>query len=210
MRLLLNVRGTSGSGKTTIVRKFMEEYGVEHIPKWGDKKQYLQGKGFPGAAKVVVPGWQSPIYFIGNYSSPGCGGLDTVYSQEDSITLAIKYLQEGHVICEGLLTSGLGPGGIFCKKGMAEVPSQMRFLFLNTTLEQCIENVNKRRRSMGNMEVFTDEKKHLTKKYLQIQNVIRTMTSLNYPIHMLDFEAGYEQVRAMLLGAEYESREEGT
>src|SRR5262245_55192354 len=105
MRLLLNIRGTSGSGKTTIVRKFMDTYGVEHIDKVGKKKLPNKEENpdyYPGAAKVTIPGWQNPIYFIGNYR-PECGGLDTVPSQRACAKWSLHHLNDGHVICEGLL-----------------------------------------------------------------------------------------------------------
>ena len=210
-RLLLNIRGTSGAGKTTIVRRLIENNQVEHIEPWGDKKKYETGEGFAGAAKLTIDGFVNPVFLIGKYDMEGCGGLDTVYRQSHSIDMAIKYLEQGHVICEGLLTSGLGQGGIFCKRAMAEIPDKIRFLFLDTSLQQCIANVNTRRQEKGNMTPFDDSPNfHLTKKYNQIQNVIRSFKQLNYPMQMLEFERGYDQVIEILREAENESRQAGT
>ena len=202
-RLLLNVRGTSGAGKTFLVRQFLSNYLVEYLPRTGDRKN----GGFPGAAKVNIPDLKFPIYFLGKYSADGCGGMDTIYSQEESVKWALHFIAQGHVICEGLLTSGLGPGGIFCKTVMSTIPEAVRFLFLDTSLEQCIANVNLRRQARGNMEVFTDAKRHLTKKHMQIQNVIRTMANLQWPVFMLNHEVGFQQVLQILQEAENVSRQ---
>src|SRR5215467_1125757 len=113
MRLLVNLRGTSGAGKTFIVRKFFENFGErvehkdkegkiigvtyepEHIDKAGDKKigEAINRDYYPGCARITVPGWINPIFFIGNYR-PECGGLDTVPTQEISARWAVHHLSE--------------------------------------------------------------------------------------------------------------------
>lgn len=210
MKLLVNLRGTSGAGKTFIVRKFMDTYGVEHLDKKGVKKlgEKINPDYYPGAARVTIPGWNYPIYFIGNYR-PECGGLDTVPSQELCARWSLFHLMDGHVICEGLLTSGLGPGGIFCKTVMAQAPTQTRFLFLDTPMEKCTERIYQRRRGRGDTRPLKDDD-HAGKKHRQIQNVIRTMQSLNYPVHMLDHERGFEDMFAMMELADNERREESS
>jgi len=207
MRLLINLRGTSGSGKTFIVRKFFELFGVTHLDKQGIKK-LSDGRVnldyYPGAARVEIHGWNSPIYFIGNYR-PECGGLDTVPSQESCAKWALHHLSQGHVICEGLLTSGLGPGGIFCRTVMEKAQTQARFVFLDTPIEKCIERIYERRKGRGDNRPLK-ENDHAGKKHRQIQNVIYTMRKMGYPIHMINHEFGYDQVYAMLKGADNECR----
>jgi hypothetical protein len=46
------------------------------------------------------------------------------------------------------------------------------------------------------------EDDHAGKKYRQIQNVIRTMKGLDYPVTMLDHTRGYNDIFNLLAGAD--------
>ena len=101
--IILRLSGTFGSGKTTAVRRFINDY-PHSILKKDDK---IMGYGID--CKVV--GINNPIYIIGKYDNV-CGGTDSMPTQlaiAERILEAHKY---GHVLYEGALVSASGLGEI--------------------------------------------------------------------------------------------------
>lgn len=130
--MILNLRGTSGSGKTTVARRILSEYDSEPIMGM-----------VPGGKKERIVGYQ-----IGNLWIPGsyentCGGVDT-YSWKG----AADYLEEKvrlvaangyHVLFEGLVQTA----GNKRWTGVAN-DFPLVWAFLDTPLEKCIERVLER------------------------------------------------------------------
>jgi hypothetical protein len=92
--MLINLRGTSGSGKSTIVRNLMTQCGCKPI-------HGALGLHLPEAYLLMLP---HPVYVIGPYTTP-CGGCDRILPFALVPRLIKQYSQRGHVILEGLLMS---------------------------------------------------------------------------------------------------------
>lgn len=136
MTLIVQVRGTSGSGKSTAVRSFMET---------------LEWDG------VTVPGRKRPLYYrsfgppwalvLGHYES-ACGGCDTIGSAravyELTVTLAAVPGVE-LIVQEGLLLSEDAKWTTELAKA-----HEVRILFLTTPLDRCLTWVKSRRAAAGN------------------------------------------------------------
>jgi thymidylate kinase len=136
--MLINVRGTSGAGKTTVVRALMAQCPRKAI--YG-----IFGPRLPEAYKLTLP---HPAYVIGPYLTP-CGGCDRILPFALIPQLIEKYAQQGHVVFEGLLLSTFyGDIGRLLETRDSVV------LFLDTPLELCIERVEARRRAAGNFRPF--------------------------------------------------------
>lgn len=134
---VVQVRGTSGSGKTTVVRAFMALAG--------------------GWTPVYRPGRKKPLYYVskdleetvavlGHYEGTACGGCDTIGSARAVYDLAAE-LAEGdgpffHVLCEGLLLSE--------DVKWSSQFQDLRCLFLVTPPEECLRRVAGRREKVGN------------------------------------------------------------
>jgi thymidylate kinase len=149
--MLINVRGTSGAGKTTVVRALMAQcshkaiYGV--LPR------------LPEAYELTLPRCD-PVFVIGPYLTP-CGGCDRIQPFALVPQLIEKYARQGHVVFEGLLMSTFyGAIGKLMEMWDSVV------MFLDTPLELCIERVEARRRAAGNFRPFNP--KLLAQKYATI------------------------------------------
>lgn len=141
--LILKVHGTSGAGKTTAVRDFME-FG-EVTPLGPDRRR-------PEAYRVDVPSLKHPVYILGPYENK-CGGMDGVTSVAEQIRLIHHYAELGHVIYEGLLMSTY-----FGKIGMEmqRYGKQHIWAFLDTPIEVCIERIKQRRLAAGNTKPLNE------------------------------------------------------
>ena len=83
--MIINIRGTSGSGKSTVVYELMEEF--------GESQMKFKGKT---EAHCIQTKW-GKVYAIGRYET-ACGGCDGVPTQDEVCRLVRKYSKKGHVI----------------------------------------------------------------------------------------------------------------
>jgi len=131
--MIINISGTSGSGKSTVVRKIMRKFPTTPI---------MQGKKVQDY-RVETP-W-GDLYVIGRYETP-CGGCDTIPSQKEVRRRIRKYAKKGHVLFEGLIVSSCY-GSYF--KMLKRMKQPYLFVFLSTSIETCIRMVEKRRKARG-------------------------------------------------------------
>jgi len=140
MSLIVNVRGTSGSGKSTTAKQILERYDYEPLfePGFGRKRRS------PIAYQV-----EGGLFILGRYvngATIGCDGLHVEVVHE----MIQHWAPQGHVFCEGLSlsTSGLGRWTTL-NEWLVERGHSMTIGFLDTTAEQCIANIYERRKIRG-------------------------------------------------------------
>jgi hypothetical protein len=131
--MIIQVRGTSGSGKSTVMRRVMERLGnwKPHYTEWR-KKPLWYNLVEEGGPKVVV---------LGHYETL-CGGCDTIGSARQVYEVIQLLPQETVVLCEGLLLSE-------DVKWSSQLKG-LRIVYLTTPLEDCLKNIEKRRKLVGN------------------------------------------------------------
>lgn len=142
--MIVNVRGTHGSGKSTVVTKFLKKYNHVAIRPKGSKK--------PEAYDCDTP--FGKVYVIGSYENE-CGGCDGIQPYDRIIPLIQKYAELGHVLFEGALISN--NYGTICKMSL-DYGDDFVFAFLDTPLDVCIERIIKRRTERGNLKPFDPNK----------------------------------------------------
>jgi hypothetical protein len=150
--VIINLRGTSGAGKSTAVRALMAQ--CQNKPIYGE----LLGSRLPEAYELVLPRCDR-LYVLGPYTTP-CGGCDRIQPFALVPSLIEKYAEQGHVVFEGLLISTCyGAIGRLMEEHDSVV------MFLDTPLRVCIERVKARRRAAGKGPV---NPKLLAQKYAAI------------------------------------------
>ncbi|HEY7248689.1 MAG TPA: DUF5131 family protein [Xanthobacteraceae bacterium] len=133
-KLVVNVRGTNGSGKSTVVRTLIRRYGA--TPLYG-----ALGRSNPEAYQFKIPTVADPVFVIGPYegTTPGC---DRIENTDVLLDLIKKYQQIGHVIFEGMVVSTYyGKVG----SSLERWRDRSLIVFLDTPVEVCIERVEARR-----------------------------------------------------------------
>lgn len=159
MTILLNLRGTHGSGKSHVMRNFLAMHPAQ-------KKHYgVLGARLPEAYELTIKGCDKPVYVIGPYITV-CGGLDCVRPYDNIMVLVDKYQKKGHVVFEGLIAAGVyGRVGEF----LEQFKKRVHFLFLDTPLDTCIQRVQSRRDTRGTKTEFNDA--NVRKKYAAVLSV---------------------------------------
>lgn len=141
--MIIQVRGTSGSGKSTVMHEVMDKLGdwqAYYSPLFNNPYYYVLRKKPKG--KTII--------LLGPYHIDG-GGCDVMGKKSaDRSAPAIYKLIEGLlevdpsriILCEGLILSE-------DVKWTSQMPD-VKCLFLHTPLETCIDRIKKRRAKAGN------------------------------------------------------------
>lgn len=153
---IINPRGTNGAGKTTVVKAIMAK--LKHF------KDYTTKNGVFTHVYVTPEG--EYVTFIGKYEGAVTGGVDRVKNVRDIVEAIAEVSEFSHVICEGLLMSGLQQ----LTKDISDASPGAEFhaFTLDTPKEQCIAQTLKRRELAGNEKPF-DPSKSLLPKYRAVE-----------------------------------------
>lgn len=145
--MIIQVRGTSGSGKSWVVHTLMKELSEMWIPvkgRWKNKKRriplYYVTKLTNGKIVVVCGGYEST-----------CGGCDNIGSAKHVFWLYAKIRESfptAVIISEGLLLSEDSKWTIKAQ----EMGWEPRAVFLSTDVDLCIDQINARRKAAGKNE----------------------------------------------------------
>tara|TARA_R110000803_G_scaffold210228_1_gene281507 strand:+ start:1412 stop:1999 length:588 start_codon:yes stop_codon:yes gene_type:complete len=161
--MIINIRGTSGTGKSTLVAKLMANY-----PIISTDLEYVLGKRdvITERSKKKTVGYtlEKGIHVVGRYETK-CGGCDTIKTQDQVFRLVDENANiHKHVVFEGLLTcNSYGRWKELANR------QDFFFLFLDTPISQCLEAVVARRIERGKTpeEAVADERTiyNLTRMY---------------------------------------------
>ena len=136
--MIIQIRGTSGSGKTWAMKRVMELLGPRSAVYVAGRKQPLYYQ-FPEDAHIPTT-WA--VYVLGHYEI-ACGGCDTLGSARETFDVWAKLRSEvslPHTLMEGLLLSEDSKWTLEMNK-----VDEVRVIYLTTPVEQCLERIRSRR-----------------------------------------------------------------
>jgi hypothetical protein len=134
--IVVNIRGPSGAGKTTLVRTLMERYGPAVPIERPGMKRY---EGYQLGPNLRV---------VGDYRRK-CGGAEGMRDANLERTVR-EFAQVGHVIFEGLFVSS----SVGRWRDLARDLGNVTFAFLRPPLHLCINRVHERRAAAGTTRPF--------------------------------------------------------
>ncbi len=188
--MIISVRGTNGSGKSTVVRGLMERGAAK--PIFG-----VLGPSRPEAYKLLLAFVAEPVFVIGPYVSE-TGGCDSVHPFKLIIELLNKYSKQGHIVFEGMMISDTyGRIGVLLERwGLQAV-----FAFLPTPLDECIRRVEQRRINRGNQKPLNP--KNTINRYKSVQRVRDKIDKAGIMrTYTLQSATAVEQIHGLLQEAE--------
>ena len=185
MALILDIRGTHGSGKSTVVHNLLKQY--EHTPIEGFC-EYKQ--------KEMVLGYHLHDPYgavLGRYNNV-CGGCDGIGSADETCRRVRLFSQEHSlVILEGILVAHTFQRYSDLAKELEAAGHSYFFLFLNTPLQVCVSRVRQRRIKQGNIKPFNP--KNCIHDYHQIWHRTREkMVRAKHKVIELDWSEPMVQV----------------
>jgi hypothetical protein len=133
--MIVNIRGTHGSGKSTIVKKILEKFEAVELPI---------GEGPKLAGYLVKLAPKQRLYVVGPYRT-ACGGCDAIQPYDLIWPRVLAYAKKGHVLFEGaLVSSSVGNIG----RAMA-ARKDCVVAFMDTPLQECLDRIARRRAARG-------------------------------------------------------------
>lgn len=188
MSTIVAIKGTNGSGKSTVVRQLITHLGKQAVLRVNNKDAGYSCKYNDGA-----------VFVLGKYKSAACGGLDSSFSYSgaaDDLLLCIDTLaSKGHVVCEGVIaitSYGFGRVTRFADKQRHE-GHRMIFARIDTPAELCVERVHQRRLEAGNTKSFNPD--GLLYKYESVLKSQEKLKQAGYDTRTLPHE---ESVQTLL------------
>ena len=177
MSVIVNIRGTNGSGKSTAATRYMETIGVEEELKQGGKTWAYR--------------LRNGVSVLGRYTT-ACGGCDTVKTFADVKDGVTALARLGAVIFEGVLWST-------CFKPSVELAQslpQHHFIFgmLDTTADECLRRVLVRRKQAGNEKPFDPTKQQ--KKHVTIARIQRRLEAAGFDARLLPHGNAFATIEA--------------
>lgn len=161
--MIINLRGTNGSGKSTVARGLMA-----HDP--ATKIVNLAPSGQKGLVETFVQGYHVPnldLCVVGLYKT-ACGGCDGIKTQElihESVKLAAGRYK--HVFFEGVVVSTIFSSYLTLATHFKLHDKPFVWAYMDTPLQLCLDRVGDRNggkqlktsKAYGKEEVTTIEKK---------------------------------------------------
>jgi hypothetical protein len=151
--VLINLRGTNASGKSTAIRALLEKSNVR--PIFGT----TFGLRCPEGYKARLPQVEADVFVLGPYTSK-CGGCDRIQPYDLIIDLLNKYEKRGDVLFEGsLISDNYGRIG----EWLEARGRNANVLFLTTPLDVCLSWLRQRTPGGGT--------RHVEKRFQAIKRV---------------------------------------
>lgn len=190
LTVVINIRGTNGSGKSTTVRRILNSFAFTEV-KHGRVTCYEYESNAHGPFKIAV---------IGAYKT-ATGGCDTIKTQDEVCDLVRVYASQGwHVIFEGVVISTLHSRySKLADELLAGYNTPTVFAYMDTPPERCLQNVKARRVAAGRPETGFNEQMVLD-KYVTIKKTAAKMGDDGHRVHVLHFGASHHDILNLLAG----------
>jgi hypothetical protein len=181
--MIVDIRGTNGSGKSFIGHNLRAKYKNMQIRNpLVDSVGSIEGYEFPDLK----------LFMLGPYESVS-GGCDGIRTQNDICRIIERRAPNWNLFIEGLLVSHT-----FTRwNNMALRFPGWKFFFLNTPLDICIQRTQARRDAKGTTKPF--DPTHLTNDWYSCKRVRTKMLAAGRDITDLDHTRSFEIVEEVLL-----------
>ena len=192
--MIINVRGTSGSGKSTVVRAIMAlapardtiymKKSIEIRPKPTKKtpnpEARVYARKLPLFYRMKWPNGQ--IVSIPGHYETACGGCDTLPTYDILFEIIRSEHAAGHdILFEGVLVA-------HDKKRCGELwdhlgqdPALFQIVELRDSLQVCLDSVQKRRDDRGAKTAFSPD--NTIRRYREVVRSCEQLEALGIPIH---------------------------
>lgn len=185
--MIINIAGTNGSGKSTVVRNLMNHCKLQETV-------LTEGREHPLGYVVRLAECRRPIYIVGAYVY-GTGGADTIkrLGVEPIFQLVEDKARDYHVVYEGAFVMNHTRGPALVSK----LDTEFYVLLLTTPLEVCFQEINKRRDSTE-FKSPALQRKNIEGNHVRAQNYAAKMKAAGAYVHRVTRDNALDDVLALL------------
>ena len=163
--MIIQVCGTNGSGKSTVVRSVIAK---------SEEMLVIQRHGKEYGSLRRTAGVLDPVCIVGRYGDKTTAGCDTIKDVKSVLPFIAEQHAAGvHVLFEGIRMMGHTDGIAFSKQ---VGPQKMVTVLLTTTLEECLEGI--RALQVANYGVATAVSKDVESTITRARNYCYKLSEL--------------------------------
>lgn len=186
--MFVNIRGTGGSGKSTVVRRVMELYAEKH-------PQFIEGRRQPiGYRLNRADSALRPLFVPGHYET-ACGGCDTIKTPDDVYKLLHSAFDIG---ADGLYEGIIVQDDVTRALDFAKLVGRENFLVigLTTPLDVCLQGIQARRDDRGDTRELNP--KNTTSRADRVKRSLSRLSDAGITVKKLDREVAFLAVKEAL------------
>jgi thymidylate kinase len=180
----ISIRGTGGSGKSTLVRRIMDLYAAK-------APTHVEGRRQPEGYLLSDEGRRC-LYVPGHYATP-CGGCDTIKTPERVYELVREAVAMGcDVLYEGIIVQD----DVRRAVELYQSNPPVHVIGLTTPVEVCLAAIGDRRTQRGDPRPLNP--KNTTNRARTCERGLVRLEEAGVPVWRLDREAAFAKVRELL------------
>lgn len=187
--MIIQIRGTSGSGKSTIVRRIMERYPVREPWREGRRKQ-------PWGYHLRRESGRE-LYVPGHYEIE-CGGMDTLPRLSEALPQVLTEHELGgrDVLMEGLLASEDVKQLTSLGWASSDLSEKLVVIHLTTPIDECLAAIRERRARRGNSNPLSE--KNTRARVATIERACARLRAAGVQVEDHDRTSALARVRSLL------------
>ena len=187
-QVIINIAGTSGSGKTHLIREFLSWVGEATC-----KPQYIAGRKPPIGYTFGIEGVL--FFLMGAYEDADTAGCDTIRDVVQIFDLIREKAKRYHVIYEGLIVMNHTRGPQLA----AEYGKEFVILQLDVPYATCVASINSRRSARGQGRLL--DKKNTKGNFVRAANYCTKMQAQGARVIKVRRDAALEKLLELVEGA---------
>lgn len=193
--MIINIRGTGGSGKSTVVRRIMELYPKKEPIFIQGRRQPLRYDLYPNAEEPLwSPTGPLPLVVPGHYETP-TGGCDTLKSIEDVYQILYFTVQrEMNAIFEGIISQDDVTRAVALSKRVGR--ENFLVITLTTPLAECLKGIQARRDARGDARPLSPT--NTTNRAKRVKQIASRLKDAGVLVEALDREQAFLRARQAL------------
>ena len=187
--MIINIRGTSGSGKSHLVREVMKLYSRKSRIMAKTEMKRKQPLGY-----LLQRDDRKALVVIGHYETP-CGGCDTIQKMDEIFDMMEK--AEGvliDVIYEGLLLAADVKRAV----RLHSSGKKLHVIGLDTDINTCIDSINGRRRERMGDKYTPVATKNTISKHRGVVLSMEKLAKEGIPCEWHNRESAFSRVKELL------------
>lgn len=196
---VINIRGTGGSGKSTVVRRIMEAY-----PDKKPGREWLgETRKQPFHYTLLIQG--QPLLYVPGHYETACGGCDTIKTVNqvyDMVRAHAIYSPQMDVLYEGIMVQDDVRRAVELNKELEQArvdglkDAKLVVIGLTTPVEECLAAIRARRETRGDERPLNP--KNTVDRHKRLQGTYHRLRANGIAVEMLGREEAYQRCRTLL------------